>query len=104
MAKVKSKKRKMSHGYKNEIPSEVSNSFGPKKDFSMILKGQESALHVLAQDMQHVNDYSATTLQQMSYDNFAYFTGKESTTDLTQVFRQYLERTVETSVTKQKSP
>ena len=28
--------------------------------------------------MQHVNDYTPTTLQPISYDNFAYFTGKES--------------------------
>merc|ERR1711990_551261 len=54
----KSKKRKMNHDYKNEVQSE----------------GQECALTVLAQDMQHINDYSTTTLQPISYDNFAYFT------------------------------
>ena len=65
----------MNHEYKNEVQSEVTAILIIWKTF-YDFKAQESALTVLAQDMQHVNDYTPTTLQPISYDNFAYFTGK----------------------------
>ena len=77
MAKVKSKKRKMNHEYKNEVQSEVT-AISLKRQTFYDFKGQESPLLVLPQEMQHVNDYTPTSLQPISYDNFAYFTGKES--------------------------
>ena len=67
----------MNHDYKNEVQSEVTAILVAWKIFYNF-QGQESAVTVLAQDMQHINDYSTTTLQPISYDNFAYFTGKES--------------------------
>ena len=67
----------MNHDYKNEVQSEVTAILVVWKIF-YDFKGQESVQNVLAQDMQHVNDYSTTTLQPISYDNFAYFTGMDS--------------------------
>ena len=65
----------MNHEYKNEVQSEVTMILVIWKIF-YDFKGQESALTCLVQDMQHVNDYSPTTLQPISYDNFTYFTGE----------------------------
>ena len=76
MAKVKSKKRKMNQDFKNEVPADVSNrAASPIKRFSQVVQSQPLSVQE-AQSFLQLNDYSSTTLQPYSYDNFDYFSGE----------------------------